>query len=102
MEMPDDQSTVKADHGQFKGQTVGRVRSMSMNNFVGGNGELAFNPGWTQDGWPSHLAGLSKLEDMIDPGPTMTWVLLDEREGQHERSDFGDADERLSIWLYHD
>jgi prepilin-type N-terminal cleavage/methylation domain-containing protein/prepilin-type processing-associated H-X9-DG protein len=78
---PADQSTVKPTTGPFQGQTVRRVRSMSMNNFVGGNGELTFNPGWTQDGWPANTWRVfRKLGDMIDPGPTMTWVLLDERE----------------------
>jgi prepilin-type processing-associated H-X9-DG protein len=52
-----------------------------MNNYVGGNGELAFLPGWTQTGWPqSAWRVYRKMGDMIDPGPSMTWVFLDERE----------------------
>src|ERR1044071_7007788 len=35
---PADQATVKATGGPDKGKSVGRVRSMSMNNWVGGNG----------------------------------------------------------------
>ncbi|MSU63580.1 MAG: prepilin-type N-terminal cleavage/methylation domain-containing protein [Pedosphaera sp.] len=78
---PADQSTVKPTTGPFKGQTVRRVRSMAMSNFVGGNGELPYKPGWTQDGWPGNIWQVyRKLSDMNDPGPTMTWVLLDERE----------------------
>ncbi len=78
---PADQSTVKPTTGPFRGQTVRRVRSMSMNNYVGGNGELAFLPGWTQDGWPRSVWRVYRsLNDMLDPGPTMTWVLMDERE----------------------
>ena len=78
---PADQSMVKPTSGPYRGQSVRRVRSMSMNNFVGGNGELKYNPGWTQDGWPANTWRVyRKLGDMIDPGPSMTWVLLDERE----------------------
>jgi len=78
---PADQSTVKPTTGQFKGQNVRRVRSMSMSNFCGGNGELPYTPGWTQDGWPANKWKVfRKLGEMNDPGPTMTWVLLDERE----------------------
>lgn len=78
---PADQSVVKPTTGPFKGQNVPRVRSMAMNNFVGGNGELAFVPGWTQDGWPARVwTVFRKLSDMKEPGPSKTWVLLDERE----------------------
>jgi prepilin-type N-terminal cleavage/methylation domain-containing protein len=62
-------------------QTVPRIRSMSMNNWVGG-------PGWNNSGswWPS-VGGNSggwqvylKLGDMVNPGPSSTFVFLDERE----------------------
>ena len=77
---PADKSTVRPTTGQYKGQVVPRVRSISMSNFAGGNGELAFNAGWTQDGWPNNIWQVyRKLGDMLDPGPTSTWVLLDER-----------------------
>jgi len=78
---PADKSTVRPTSGPFQGQTVPRVRSISMNNFVGGNGELAFVPGWTQSGWPANVWRVyRKIGEMTDPGPSMTWVLLDERE----------------------
>jgi prepilin-type N-terminal cleavage/methylation domain-containing protein/prepilin-type processing-associated H-X9-DG protein len=78
---PADTSQVKPTTGEFRGQMVRRVRSMSMSNFVGGNGELAFKSGWTQEGWPANVWRVyRKLGDMLDPGPTMTWVMLDERE----------------------
>lgn len=78
---PADKSTVRPTSGPYNNQIVPRVRSISMNNFVGGNGELPFVPGWTQDGWP-RLAWqvFRRIGDMNDPGPSMTWVLLDERE----------------------
>ena len=78
---PADTSTVKPTSGPYKGNTVSRVRSMSMNNFVGGNGELPYLAGPTQDGWPALTwTVFRKLGDMNDPGPSKTWVLLDERE----------------------
>lgn len=61
-----------------KKETVPRIRSMSMNNWVGG-------PGWdasgswrprSGSGWMVYL----KQSTMTDPGPAGTWVFLDERE----------------------
>ena len=53
------------------GQRVPRIRSMSMNNWVGG-------PAWSASGnqWKTY----TKESDLTDPGPSMTFVLLDERE----------------------
>jgi prepilin-type N-terminal cleavage/methylation domain-containing protein/prepilin-type processing-associated H-X9-DG protein len=77
---PADQATVKAGGGQFKGQSVHRPRSMSMNNWVGGNGTdpnpTTWYGGWSGPEWRVY----SKQEEFIDPGPTSTYVLLDERE----------------------
>ncbi len=78
---PSDQSMVKPTSGQYKGQMVKRVRSISMNNYVGGNGNNAFLPGWTQADWPRSVWRVfRKMDEMLDPGPSMTWVFLDERE----------------------
>lgn len=78
---PADKSVVKPTSGQWQGQLVPRVRSLSMNNFVGGNGELPYLPGPSQDGWPAGIwTVFRKLGDMNDPGPSRTWVFLDERE----------------------
>lgn len=61
-----------------QGQTVPRIRSLSMNNWVGG-------PGWgdsgawfplNSKGWKVYLS----TTDMTDPGPSKTFVFLDERE----------------------
>jgi prepilin-type N-terminal cleavage/methylation domain-containing protein/prepilin-type processing-associated H-X9-DG protein len=71
---PADQTTAKVTSGPNKGQTVPRVRSMSMDNWVGGN-EGTYG-GWSGPQWKVYLT----LSDFIDPGPTMTFVLLDERE----------------------
>jgi prepilin-type N-terminal cleavage/methylation domain-containing protein/prepilin-type processing-associated H-X9-DG protein len=48
-----------------------RVRSISMNGFIGDalNIEGRINPGWTR---------FLKTSDCLSPGPSMTWVLLDE------------------------
>ena len=54
-------------------QTVPRVRSMSMSIWTGGNEG-------TDGGWGAGWKVFNKLGEMGDPGPTLTYVLLDERE----------------------
>ena len=54
-----------------KGLRVPRLRSRSINNWVGG-------PGWGNSG--SQWRVYFKDTDMVDPGPSNTFVLLDERE----------------------
>mgnify|MGYP002349770356 CR=1 FL=1 len=63
------------------GRTVPRIRSMSMNNWVGGpgwnnSGSWWPNTGASQGGWQVYL----KLSDMNNPGPSQPFVFLDERE----------------------
>jgi prepilin-type N-terminal cleavage/methylation domain-containing protein/prepilin-type processing-associated H-X9-DG protein len=60
-----------------QGQNVPRVRSISMLNWVGGDGT---NPAQPWGGWGSTWTVYRKLSDMIDPGPANTFVFLDERE----------------------
>jgi prepilin-type N-terminal cleavage/methylation domain-containing protein/prepilin-type processing-associated H-X9-DG protein len=67
---PGDRSAVR-----LRNLTLPRVRSMSMLNYVGGRGE-GIALGWNSDGWRIYR----KASDMIDPGPTRTFVFLDERE----------------------
>jgi prepilin-type N-terminal cleavage/methylation domain-containing protein len=70
---PSDKSSVKVN-----GQRLPRVRSMSMNNWVGGNGD---NPNQLWGFWDGPEWRLyTRLTDMVDPGPSGTFVLLDERE----------------------
>jgi len=61
-------------------QRVPRVRSMSMSNWVGGNGD---SPSSNYRGYWG-LAGrwkvYRKIGDMLNPGPANTYVLLDERQ----------------------
>ena len=78
---PADHSTVKPTSGPFQGKTIPRIRSVSMSAWVGGNeGDWKYN--WFGGGmserkqWRMYL----KQSDFVDPGPSMTWVLLDERE----------------------
>lgn len=75
---PADKSMVKASSGARKGQIVPRVRSMSMSCFFV-NGD---NPSQPWGYWPenSQYRHYFKQSDIVDPGPTMTWVFLDERE----------------------
>ncbi len=65
---PADTATVKVGT-----KTLPRVRSMSMNIFVGGNQG-------TDGGWGAAWKVYNKTADMVKPGPANTWVLLDERE----------------------
>jgi prepilin-type N-terminal cleavage/methylation domain-containing protein/prepilin-type processing-associated H-X9-DG protein len=62
-----------------QGQHVPRVRSISMNNWVGGNGDTPplYKGYWGAGGnWRVYR----KLADMVLPGPAMTFVFLDERQ----------------------
>jgi len=62
------------------GQKVPRIRSMSMNSWVGGYGAtmpaLPEFPGPGGSGWKAYRM----LTEIVDPGPSRTFVLLDERE----------------------
>lgn len=69
---PADVSWVKPTSGPFQGQTVFRARSNSMNSWMGMN-----EGGWTWFGGPEFRKYL-KMSDLVRPGPSMTWVLLDE------------------------
>lgn len=81
---PADQSTVKATIGDKRGQTLPRVRSISMNSWVGGNREdvAVGAQSWWQTGSAEArtMTLYLKLTDMAVPGPSQTFVLLDERE----------------------
>jgi type II secretory pathway pseudopilin PulG len=74
---PADQS-----YGIFQGQHVARPRSMSMSNWVGGNGDSpqdGYKGDWSLNATGSTVA--RKLSDITahQPGPAMTFVILDER-----------------------
>jgi prepilin-type N-terminal cleavage/methylation domain-containing protein/prepilin-type processing-associated H-X9-DG protein len=76
---PADKSTVTVSGGgDYNGQTLSRLRSMSMLNWVGGNGtDLAsLHGGWSGPEWRVYR----KQGDFLDPGPSSTFMLLDERE----------------------
>lgn len=69
---PADIYTVIPSSGPFRGRAARRVRSNSMNSWMGMNqGE------WTWFGGPE-FRKYTKMSDVVDPGPAMTWVLLDE------------------------
>ena len=63
---PADLSTVKV-----QGVIRPRVRSMSMNGWFDSTDVQDFGPGYRI---------YKKLSDVTDPGPTMTWIFMDERE----------------------
>jgi prepilin-type N-terminal cleavage/methylation domain-containing protein/prepilin-type processing-associated H-X9-DG protein len=84
---PADRSTIKPAVGPFKGQVVRRVRSMAMSIWVGGwmdaNGNVS-DAQCSGSDWRVY----SRFPDMVDPGPTRTWVLVDERE---DRINYGNC-----------
>jgi len=61
-----------ADQSVDKGNKKPRVRSMSMNDWMNSNLEWAWKRG--------QFKILLKVSDMVDPSPSKTWVLIDERE----------------------
>jgi prepilin-type processing-associated H-X9-DG protein len=61
-------------------QKVPRTRSYSMSNWVGGNGDdpgNGYRGGW---GLAANFQVFRKLSAMLNPGPSLTFVLLDERQ----------------------
>ena len=69
---PADQTTARISSGPRNGERVPWVRSLSMNSWLG------MNEGqYTWFGGPEFRAYL-KMSDLVDPGPTLTWVMLDE------------------------
>jgi prepilin-type N-terminal cleavage/methylation domain-containing protein/prepilin-type processing-associated H-X9-DG protein len=60
------------------GQRVPRTRSMSMSNWVGGNGDHPENGYRGFWGLSANYIVYRKLSDMLQPGPANTFVLLDE------------------------
>lgn len=69
---PADTYTVKPTTGPNAGKAVVRIRSNSMNAWCGMN-----EGAWTWFGGPEFRKFL-KMSDMVAPGPTKTWVLVDE------------------------
>src|SRR5262249_23491227 len=61
-------------------QRVPRLRSMSMSNWVGGNGDspgTQYRGSWGLSGkWHVYR----RIQEMFNPGPANTFVLLDERK----------------------
>jgi prepilin-type N-terminal cleavage/methylation domain-containing protein len=83
---PSDRSQVKVAD-----QWLPRVRSMSMNVWLGGFGGI--DDGLSDDPEPERVGGgrwrvYLKTPDMIDPGPTRTFVFLDMREDSIDIGNF--------------
>src|SRR5437879_4168780 len=83
-----DLSTIVPSSGPYAGQSVPRVRTMSMSIWVGG-----WPPTDSWIGTDANCSGpawrvYSKFTDFVNPGPTRTWVLMDERE---DKINYGNA-----------
>jgi prepilin-type N-terminal cleavage/methylation domain-containing protein/prepilin-type processing-associated H-X9-DG protein len=79
---PADRSSIEPSQGPFQGRRMPRVRSMSMNLWVGGFGGDSL--GLSDDAWRIYL----KESDMVDPGPAKTFVFLDMREDSIDIGNF--------------
>jgi prepilin-type N-terminal cleavage/methylation domain-containing protein len=79
---PADRAVVKPSSGPFRGQIVSRVRSMSMNLWVGGFGGT--NHGLSGVGWRVYV----RETELVDPGPARTFLLLDVREDSIDIGNF--------------
>jgi prepilin-type N-terminal cleavage/methylation domain-containing protein len=98
---PGDRSTVKPTSGPAAGTTVPRVRSHSMNYWIGAwNGSDRLNVGGDIT-WRVYR----RLGDMVDPGPSMTFVFVDMREDKVNTGSFlvdmrgyPDQPEQLRFW----
>ena len=76
---PGDKST--SNHG---GRDIPRVRTVSMNCFLNGN------PSARGAGrWDAPYRNAKKTADLVRPGPSDTWLLLDEREDSINNGLFG-------------
>jgi prepilin-type N-terminal cleavage/methylation domain-containing protein/prepilin-type processing-associated H-X9-DG protein len=69
---PADQTTIRPTSGPNKGQAVTRIRSNSMNAWMGMNEGT-----WTWFG-DSTFRKYNKMSDIVNPPPSMAWVLVDE------------------------
>jgi prepilin-type N-terminal cleavage/methylation domain-containing protein len=79
---PSDRSGIQPSNGPYAGQRRPRVRSMSMNLWVGGFGGESL--GLSDDAWRVYR----KESDMLDPGPAKTFVFLDMREDSIDIGNF--------------
>jgi prepilin-type N-terminal cleavage/methylation domain-containing protein/prepilin-type processing-associated H-X9-DG protein len=79
---PSDRSSIEPSQGPFQGRRTPRVRSMSMNLWVGGFGGDSL--GLSDDAWRIYL----KESDMVDPGPAKTFIFLDLREDSIDIGNF--------------
>jgi prepilin-type N-terminal cleavage/methylation domain-containing protein/prepilin-type processing-associated H-X9-DG protein len=70
---PADPSFVK-----IHGQNLPRVRSLSMSQAMGGPGEWLDPGGFGANVTSKKYRTYFKSTDMVDPGPAMVWVLIDE------------------------
>jgi prepilin-type N-terminal cleavage/methylation domain-containing protein len=80
---PADRSWIQPTTGPFRGQKVPRVRSMSMNLWMGGFAGESFGISGPEE-WRIYL----RESDLVDPGPTRTFLLLDMREDSIDIGNF--------------
>jgi type II secretory pathway pseudopilin PulG len=80
---PADHSWIQPTSGPLRGQRVSRVRSMSMNLWMGGFGGESFGLSGPEE-WRIYR----HESDLVDPGPTKTFLFLDMREDSIDIGNF--------------
>ena len=79
---PADRSSVVPSDGPFAGRRTPRVRSMTLSTWMGGLGGVTMPgnvrgfPGLSSPPWRMYR----RLDDLIEPGPSMTILFWDQRE----------------------
>jgi prepilin-type N-terminal cleavage/methylation domain-containing protein len=86
---PGDKSTSR--HG---GRDIPRVRSVSMNCFL--NGDASARGAGVYD---ARYRNAKKASDLVWPGPSATWVLIDEREDSINNGCFGVQTNGIDPWV---
>jgi prepilin-type N-terminal cleavage/methylation domain-containing protein len=71
---PGDRSQVRPSSGPFRGQWVSRVRSLSLNYWIGAT------DGASYASWDAGWRVFQRLTDMTDPDPVGLFVFLDQSE----------------------
>jgi prepilin-type N-terminal cleavage/methylation domain-containing protein/prepilin-type processing-associated H-X9-DG protein len=87
LKCPSDKSTIRPGYGKLRNCTLLRVRSISMNRWFGN----AFAPaaaGRNPDGTGSMWRKYFRLHDLVAPGPSMTFLFLDQREDSINAGNF--------------
>jgi prepilin-type N-terminal cleavage/methylation domain-containing protein/prepilin-type processing-associated H-X9-DG protein len=86
---PADRSLVKPSTGPFAGQSVPRLRSLSMSQAFGGPGDWLDPAGFQANGSTKKYRTFYKTTDMTPPGAANLWLFIDEHPDSQNAGGFG-------------